>query len=227
MRFLGRAIVQTVILVALCVPLAAHAQNNPVPFLSDPVMPSAALPGGPGFTLTMNGAGFVSGAVVKWNGSARATTFVSSTRVTAAILATDLAVPATVFVTVTNPGPGGGVSNPVYFQVTTPVTSLSFTRTNTSFPLHGFSVISNPAGIVPGNFANDAMPYMAIANGHFAQLLGTNTCPPLHTNIELVKSGSVWVGNLYALAGLSISAGDFNGDRILDLVSAFPDGLFR
>jgi hypothetical protein len=40
------------------------AQTNPVPFLDQPLVPTAAAPGGPGFTLTVNGAGFVSGSVV-------------------------------------------------------------------------------------------------------------------------------------------------------------------
>jgi len=57
---------------------AANADAaNPVPYVSQPLVPDAAAPGGPGFTLTVNGTGFVSGSVVNWNGSARATHFVS------------------------------------------------------------------------------------------------------------------------------------------------------
>ena len=33
----------------------SNAQNNPVPMINNPVVPSAAVPGGPGFTLTVNG----------------------------------------------------------------------------------------------------------------------------------------------------------------------------
>ena len=57
---------------------AANADAaNPVPYVSQPLVPDAAAPGGPGFTLTVSGTGFVSGSVVNWNGSARATHFVS------------------------------------------------------------------------------------------------------------------------------------------------------
>jgi len=48
------------------------AQTNPVPLISQPLVPDAMAPGGAGLTLTVNGTGFVSGSVVNWNGSARA-----------------------------------------------------------------------------------------------------------------------------------------------------------
>lgn len=68
----------------------------------------ATAPGGAGFTLTVNGTGFVFGAVVNWNGGGRATVFVSAAQVTATILASDVAVAGTASVTVTNPAPVGG-----------------------------------------------------------------------------------------------------------------------
>ncbi len=44
---------------------------SPVPLISQPLFPDAMRPGGTGFTLTVDGTGFVSGSVVNWNGSAR------------------------------------------------------------------------------------------------------------------------------------------------------------
>jgi hypothetical protein len=41
--------------------------QNPVPFVNQPLVPDAAAPGGPDFTLTVNGTGFISGSVVSWN----------------------------------------------------------------------------------------------------------------------------------------------------------------
>jgi hypothetical protein len=40
------------------------AKSNPTPFINQPLIPAIARPGGKGFTLTVNGADFVSGAVV-------------------------------------------------------------------------------------------------------------------------------------------------------------------
>src|ERR1035437_5728977 len=120
-----------IFLAAFCVSLAA--QGNPVPFVNSPLVPATAVPGGTEFTLTVNGAGFASGAIVNWNGSARATTFVSSTKLTALIPASDIAAAGTIPVTVSNATPGGGTSNPAMFAVNTPTTSLAFNRTDTDF----------------------------------------------------------------------------------------------
>jgi IPT/TIG domain len=74
--------------------------TNPVPSLTS-LAPSALPPGG--FSLTVNGSGFVSGAQVLWKGAPLPTTFVSPSRLTATGTATELG-PASV--TVDNPGPG-------------------------------------------------------------------------------------------------------------------------
>ena len=46
--------------------------SNPVPTITTLVPPSAA-PGGPAFTLTVNGTGFINSSVVRWNGADRTT----------------------------------------------------------------------------------------------------------------------------------------------------------
>lgn len=66
--------------------------------------PNTAVHGGAGFTLTVNGTGFFKGCVVLWGTAVRATTFVSSTQVTALILTADIASAGTVAVSVFNPG---------------------------------------------------------------------------------------------------------------------------
>jgi hypothetical protein len=105
------------LLAVLTVLAATSTAQNPVPFLDQPLVPDAAAPGGPGFTLTLNGAGFGAGSVVNWNGSPRATTFVRSSQLTAAILASDIATASTASVTVVNPRPGGGPSNAQFFSI--------------------------------------------------------------------------------------------------------------
>jgi hypothetical protein len=76
--------------------------------------------GNPGFPLTVNGTGFVSSSVVKWNGAARATTFVNATQLRAAIDASDISAVGQASVTVVSPAPGGGTSNAVTFGATPP-----------------------------------------------------------------------------------------------------------
>jgi hypothetical protein len=57
--------------------------------------PATAVAGGGAFTLTVNGTGFTSGATAAWGGSARTTTFVNATQLTASIPAADLAAAGT------------------------------------------------------------------------------------------------------------------------------------
>jgi large repetitive protein len=84
--------------------------NNPVPTTTT-ISPSTKTAGDAGFTLTVNGTNFVNTSTVNFNGSARTTTFVTATQVTAAITAADVANAGPFPVTVTNPAPGGGTSN--------------------------------------------------------------------------------------------------------------------
>jgi hypothetical protein len=70
-----------------------------------------------GLTLTVNGTNFVNGSVVNWNGSPRATTFVSATQLTALITSADAAFQGTEPITVSS---GSAISNSVNFTVTAP-----------------------------------------------------------------------------------------------------------
>src|ERR1700722_20382418 len=82
--------------------------------------PSKAEAGSPGFALTVQGAHFVSGAIVHWNGEERATTVVDPGVVRAQIPASDLASDGTASVIVVNPNfpdQRSGVSNALAFRV--------------------------------------------------------------------------------------------------------------
>ncbi len=97
---------------------AVAAVGNPVPAITG-LNPFSATPGGPAFTLPVDGTGFISSSVVRWKGTDRTTTYVSSTRLTAQITAADIATAGTANVTVFNPAPGGGTSNAMSFVVGT------------------------------------------------------------------------------------------------------------
>jgi hypothetical protein len=95
---------------------ATFAINNPVPAVSA-LGPNIAVQEDPAFTLIVTGTNFVNGAVVRWNGANRTTTFVSSTRLQVSIPASDLTTTGTASVTVFNPTPGGGTSNALSFSI--------------------------------------------------------------------------------------------------------------
>jgi 6-phosphogluconolactonase (cycloisomerase 2 family) len=77
---------------------ALHAAN-PVPALIS-LAPASAQASGAAFTLTVNGEGFIPGSVVQWGGSARPTTYVNNTKLTAQIGAADIASAGSANVTV-------------------------------------------------------------------------------------------------------------------------------
>jgi hypothetical protein len=89
----------------------------PVPSIAN-LSPKKKPAGSPGFTLTVNGENFTSASTVQWKGANRTTTYVSPTKLTAKIKAKDVKKKGRFNVTVTNPTPGGGVSNAVKFRVT-------------------------------------------------------------------------------------------------------------
>ena len=89
------------------------------------IKPSTALAGGQAFTLTVNGSGFVPKSKVMWGSTQLETTYVNSAELTANVSAKDIENAGTVQVTVFNPAPGGGTSNPATFTIDNPVPSLT------------------------------------------------------------------------------------------------------
>jgi hypothetical protein len=90
---------------------------NPTPTVTT-ISPNSAVAGGAAFTLTINGTNFVASSMVTFGGATPTTTFVTSTQLTAAIPASSVASTGMLAVTVTNPAPGGGTSNPMNFTIT-------------------------------------------------------------------------------------------------------------
>ena len=101
-------------------------EQNPLPVLSG-LAPNSTAAGSPEFTLNVSGTGFISNSTVQWNGTPRATTFVSPTELSAAITVADVATEGTASVTVVNPAPGGGTSAPQTFTITPAASTYTIT----------------------------------------------------------------------------------------------------
>ena len=124
--------------------VTVDASLNPVPKVTS-ISPVSAPAGSPAFTLTVTGTGFVSSSVVQWNGSARPTTFVSSTQVQAAIGAADIAAAGSATIAVFSPTPGGGLSNAASFTITGPLT-LTVSATSVAPGASVTATLSNGTG---------------------------------------------------------------------------------
>jgi hypothetical protein len=97
------------------VDIGAFESQTPVVTGLSPAQVQAGSPGP--ITLTVTGAAFMSQSVVDWNSAPLATTYVSSTELTATVPASDLASAGKNTITVTNPAIDGGTSSGVTFQV--------------------------------------------------------------------------------------------------------------
>ena len=185
--------------------IASPGAANPVPLISQPLVPDAVAPGGPEFTLTVNGTGFVSGSVVNWNGGARATAFVSNSQLTASILASDIATASTGSLTVVNPSPGGGTSNVVFFPITSPTSSVSLSRSD-------YATGSTPDSVATADFNGDGKLDLSVVN------FGDNTVSILLGNGD----GTFQAQVDYATATDPswVAVGDFNKDGKMDLAVA-------
>jgi IPT/TIG domain-containing protein len=100
------------------------APQNPVPAITA-LSPARVIAGGAAFTLTVTGTGFVADSTVDVNGAGRTTTFISGTQLQASINATEIATAGNLTIAVSNPSPGGDVSNSVSLPIRTSTTVLN------------------------------------------------------------------------------------------------------
>ncbi len=88
-------------------------------------IPTYAVAGGPGFTVTVNGTGFVAGATVQLQNQNLATTFISSSQVTAFVPASAIGGPGQAILTVINPdGSNGGFDTFLIYPAGVNISSL-------------------------------------------------------------------------------------------------------
>ncbi|MEK7717753.1 MAG: DUF6531 domain-containing protein, partial [Pseudomonadota bacterium] len=123
--------------------------ENPMPKI-DLLIPDSARSGDSGFMLSIEGSKFVKDSQAQFNRKDVSTYFLSNEKLQAGILWEHLTEPGDVPLTVTNPSPGGGISNTLMFKIYNPapvlesitpdtisLNSLSESNQNTPSPLAG------------------------------------------------------------------------------------------
>src|ERR1700674_1417178 len=174
----------------------ALAQSNAVPLDNQPLVPASVRPGHKESTLTANGTGFASTAVLNWNGSSRPTSVLSSNSLQAMISAADVANAGTASVTVVNPGKI--VSNVVFFPIRKPSKSIA---------MAGKQVFDNCTAVAVGDFNGDGKLDVAGTDsvGTVGVFLGNGDGTFSQKWSYLSES-----------VGSFIAAADFNQDGVLD-----------
>lgn len=153
--------------------------------------PPSATAGGAGFTLTVNGTGFMPGSVVFWNSTALTTTYVNANQLTATVPASLIAVgtvnPA--IVTVFN----AGDCNPLSFGVLFGITGCPQIKI--------VKVALTPANADP-----------------FTQAHGLGVAP-LAVTFEMTSDGAFWLQNPTKYDATNIylvpSAGGITGNAVM------------
>ena len=192
----------------------AGAGGAPFPFVQA-ISPVSVAPGSNSFTLTVTGANFVPTSAVFWGSSQLATTYVSSTKLTATVSAAMIETSGTGWITVVTPGnvcnPGGGTSNVMYLPVVGTVPSLTFVESqNDGAP--------GAWGVIAADFNKDGMLDVVTANR------GSNTVTVYLGN----GNGTFQAGQQITVftGPFGLAVGDINHDGNLDLIvtSLFASG---
>lgn len=182
--------------------------------------PASTVAGGPAFTLTVNGSGFVTGATVLWNNTALATTYVSSTQLTAAVSAGLIAQAGSVSITA---NVGNAVSNALTFTITAPapvITSISpssvtagggaFTLTANGTGFAAGAVVSLNSAALATTFVSTtqviaAVPASAIAQPGTAQVTLANASGSASNAVPLTIA--LPVPTITSISPASVTAG--------------------
>ena len=206
----------------LALALVSEAQN-PVPFVQQPLKPSAAVPGGSDFTLSVRGNGFVPTTIVKWNSQSLETTFISSSEVSALVPAAKIANAGVAKINLVNPV--NRRSNDAFLAISAPDVGPRSIKTQ--------ATNDRANRIVTADFNRDGFADIA--------LMGQTGI----VEIFLGKGDGTFNAPVdYPLPGdyfYDLAIGDFNHDGTIDLVAAYksnasafvavmkgnPDGTFQ
>ena len=155
--------------------------------------PSSVPAGSPGFTLTVAGTGFVNGSVIQWNGGSVATSFGSSTQLTAQIPAGLIATAGTATVRVVNPS--AVLSNSLTFTIAAPTPAISSLSPN-SAPAGSpaFNLTVNGSGFVSGatvQWKGSALVTTFVSATQLtAQVLASNIAAATSASVTVLNPGT-------------------------------------
>jgi hypothetical protein len=175
------------------------------------LVPNIVQVGAAAFLLKVQGANFVQGSTVQWNGSVRTTHFVSATEVDADIMAPDLSAVGTAPIVVVNPA--SGTSNTLLFKINYKPGVFGLVSMATDNIHSGNSSSDAPASNVDGRFiafssVSGNLTTDSLSTGQVFlrdTCLGTASCTPHTTLVSQADPSFVGPPNNFSDFG-SISA---------------------
>ena len=128
---------------------ATFTIDNPSPQVLG-ISPSTLTTVDAGLVITITGTGFVPNSSVTWNGTARATSYVSATQLQLKLLPADVTVVGAAQVSVSNPAPGGGTASPMQIAIVYPMPAISsLTPAAVAAGGQSFTLTVNGSGFSP------------------------------------------------------------------------------
>ena len=189
---------------------ASASVVNPQPALSA-ISPASVAAGSGDATLLVSGSGFSPLSTVWLGNTSLATSFQSTSQLTAIVAAAQLASPGTPPVTVVNPSPGGGTSNALGFPVLAQVSVTPSSQVlMVGQPLQFAATVTGVANQSVEWFANDQ------AGGNAA--VGTITTAGLYTAPAIPPSS----GNVVIIKAVSVAAPPSTGSAAVTVMNPSP-----
>ena len=187
------------------------------------INPRSVNAGGPAFTLAVNGSNFVSNSTVRWNGSNRPTTFVSSSQLSAAISMADIATPRTVPIAVANPS--GSTSNAVTLTIAaaalTITTNSPLPQGNVANPYSQRLAASGGAPPYTWSVSSGSLPAGLALNVSSGTIGGTPSTVGNSTfTVRVLDSASTSANKQFQLSTISTAAPTFTISGLSDIVEA-------
>ncbi len=204
--------------------------NAPVPTMTN-ITPSSVIAGSPGFTLTVDGAGFLNPeSVVRLDGLNLPTTYVNSGQLTATVTASQIQASGTGNVTVFNSGPGGGSSVTGTLTKRRPILSQ---LGGASIPVMGPTSPPVNLAVTGVDFLPSAVVYADgialtttfVSSTQLQALVGPNV-----PGTQQVGGVSIAVENSHfapsSARGLPVGSGSNVGTIVLNPLDPFPGEVF-
>jgi trimeric autotransporter adhesin len=193
--------------------LSVQTSSSTLIFLS----PSDWTAGVPGLTITANGAGFASNAIIEWNGADLVTTYVSGTQLTAPVPVSDLTTPGTVQITIKIPGSASsGTSNPNNTNNTT-TTEISNLVYFTIKPVPGTPPAITSLSAPPNSQAST--PYCS-AQGFILTVNGTNFTSDAVVNWNGSARTTTYMSATQLTASISATDAAFPGPAVVTVTNS-------
>jgi len=152
---------------------------NPIPSIAA-LEPAAEMAGAESLTLDIHGAGFFNDTGVYFGGVEKPAYYITGTELQTVLASEELKAPGQYEVMAYNSPPGGGNSNKVIFQVTSP---LEITITSPS----GGETINKSRVIVKGTVQADTKDIGVTVNGIIAEIIGNEW---IANNVTLTTGGN-------------------------------------